>query len=247
MQSRNPFDDPAVSERVIQQCLELFFNPEIRRRQIEENADSPYELIAAQIVFSPGGGSTIRLNEEVRFALDATLLDGSRTKEQRYSTADLLEVHEFRLTEQDRDCGHATLFRTQKGWTLCFDFRRNRDTCQLYKQTAREFLESAKDARASLRWRVFVDNLFSACELAAKASLLWFADEQFRDRTNHKAVSARFNLYARSGNVPDAIREVFNILRKSRSSARYGTEKCDVDPTEADRWILVVEGFITAL
>jgi uncharacterized protein (UPF0332 family) len=247
MHPDNPLADPEVAGRVIQQCLELFFNPEIQRRQENENLEIPFALCAAQIVFSPGGGSVVRLNDEVRFGLDATLIDGKRTMgDANYNIGDIAEVHEFRLTAADKDCGHATLFRTHSGWSLCFDFRRNQDTCLLYSRTAREFLESAKAARNSERWRVFVDNLFSACELAAKASLLWFADDQFRDKTNHKAVSARFNRYARSGNVPDDARDVFNLLRTSRSTARYITGECKLDPAEADRWIEAVEKLITS-
>lgn len=248
MESGDALSSPEVAERVIQQCLELFFNPEVERRLATVAIQLPFELIAAQIVFSPAGTSSVRINNEVRFALSATLTDGSTTVDgERYRNTDIESVQQFRLTPADKDCGHVTLFRSSAGWTLCFDFRRNQDTCRSYKRAAQDFLDTAQHARDALRWRVFVDTLFSACEIAAKASLLWFADEQFRDKTNHKAVSARFNLYARSGNVPSDVRDIFNTLLRDRSSARYLKGECELDPVEADRWIRVVQEFIKSL
>lgn len=243
---KNPLEDPEVSGRVVQQFLELFFHPEIQRRQERGEVDVPFELVAAQAVFPPSGQAKVRLNSEVLFALDATLADGSRTEDKRYSIADITHVREFRLTPVDKDCGHATLFRIGDSWQLHFDFRRNQDTCRLWRGVALEFLEAATVARQSGGWRVFVDTLFSACELGAKASLLWFADDKFRQKQSHKAISSRFNMYARSGNIPEDVREVFNTLARSRWAARYVTGESSVDPAEADRWLSIVTRFLSS-
>lgn len=247
MAEDNPLDDPETVAKLIQQCLDLFFLPEVRKRQSEGQIEKPYNLAAAQIIFHPTEGQTVRLNDEVKFALDATLLDGSRTQNHRYNLADIAEIHAFRLTDVDADCGHATLFRRIEGWSLHFNFARYQDTCREYIEAASQFIASARTARDTEAWRVFIDNLFSACELAAKASLLWHADEQFIRKTNHNAISSRFNRYARSGNVPPEVREIFNTLRSSRSAARYIIGECSIDPVEADRWLASIQEFIESL
>ena len=110
-------NEPSINdsgERVIQQFMDLFFLPEIRRREESGQIKAPFALLAAQIVFSPNGTSPeIRLNEEVQISLDATLVDGTRTNQGgRFSAADIIDIHTYRLSGPDRDCGHGTLLRT---------------------------------------------------------------------------------------------------------------------------------------
>ena len=66
------------------------------------------------------------------------------------------------------------------GWHISFDFRYDRELAAKHFSLAREFLDSAGESLDKLRLSPFVDNLFSACELSAKAKLLGFPDPAFR-------------------------------------------------------------------
>jgi len=58
----------------------------------------------------------------------------------------------------------------------------------------------------------FVDTLFSAAELAARAHLLGIPDREFTRKGTHKSIQIRFNKWANIGNAKPPHRDVLNTL-----------------------------------
>lgn len=58
----------------------------------------------------------------------------------------------------------------------------------------------------------FLDNLFNAAELAARAILLSVPDPQFRKRGSHATIHSRINLEAKLGNLDPGHAQAFNRL-----------------------------------
>src|SRR5437867_7604353 len=98
---------------------------------------------------------------------------------------------------------------------------------------ARQFLDSARYCQQRSAWSPFVDNLFSAAELAARAILLLLPDPKFRRKGTHKAIHSRFNSFAKLGNVLPAGRDVFNKLHGLRPAARYQAKTLAFESKEA--------------
>jgi hypothetical protein len=92
-------------------------------------------------------------------------------------TADDIASYEDILTEDDENAGHITIVPHQGVWALAFDFRRNAAHIAEHAERARQFLDTAAWARQERKVAPFVDNLFSATELMAKALLIWMPDE----------------------------------------------------------------------
>ena len=105
-------------------------------------------------------------------------------------------------------------------------------TC-LCTAPTREFRATARLDRTREDWIPFVDNLFSAAELLAKANLLLVPDPSFRQRASHKLVHSRFNRFAALGNVAPEHRKTFNRLASLRPQMRYLKQPAAVTPKEA--------------
>jgi hypothetical protein len=67
----------------------------------------------------------------------------------------------------------------------------------------------------------FIDNLFSAAELIAKANLLLLFEFRMREKSSHKGVAERLNYQFHLGNIERDRRDAFNRLAALRYKARY--------------------------
>ncbi len=66
-------DDEQLGTAVIKQAMDLWFTPEVTRRQALGLATRPFTWNAGQVPISPRGGDpVVRLNEEVRGIVRAT-------------------------------------------------------------------------------------------------------------------------------------------------------------------------------
>ena len=111
-------------------------------------------------------------------------------------------------------------------WIMAFDFIYNKALAKKTIKTAKEFIEAAEFSFSHQSWSAFADNLFSAAELLAKATLLaaW-SDPEFREKTNHPAIHSRYNRFAHLGNINPVHALTFNKLSKMRYPARYSKEE----------------------
>jgi uncharacterized protein (UPF0332 family) len=81
----------------------------------------------------------------------------------------------------------------------------------------------------SEQWHAFVDNLFTAAELAVKSIFLSLADKT----QTHRGISRRFNRYADLGNVQPEHKKTFNKLYGARDAARYLEREIQITKEEA--------------
>lgn len=218
-------------ERVFRQFMELFVTPSIKERQSKGELPKSFPLHAAQIIFFPDDRKPlVRLNEEVQ-------ANGKIKSIEMFEKMKLVE-------DQFQDCGHATLLRFNDIWHIAFDFRYNKELSTNHLDTAVEFYELSEVALGKRHWSAFVDNLFSAYELAAKAILLSTPEKEFREKTTHKHIHSRFNRFARLGNIKEDHKDVFNKLSEMRSNARYLKGELNLSDSEAAQMLSTVKEFI---
>lgn len=244
---RDPFDDTQFRHRIFSQFMGLFVAPSVRERQASGALPKPLPLYAAQVIFFPDGNRPIvRVNQEVRAIGMVRLKDGASKMAGDVVLASEVEgLEKIKLPDEEfPDCGHATLIRVKDTWVIAFYFRYYRTVSREHLAAASQFFNVAEAALGQSYWAPFVDNLFSASELAAKAILLAISGKEFRERTTHNAIHSRFNLFASLGNVEKDHISVFNKLRSMRGKARYLDGELALDAEEAQKMLGVVAKFI---
>ena len=217
------FDEKAA-QRTFAHVMELWFEPEIRRRQQISGSNEPFPLRAAQaILFSDERKNIIRLNEEVTAELNMKLKDGIMKE-----PGDLVYEHEleeipaiYLPKSEDPNCGHFTMILLKGVWRAGFDFRYNKKILGDLISAAEEFFQTAAHALANNRLRAAIDNLFSSAELAAKAYVIGNPTSRQSAIKSHSQVHSRFNLLSKQGLVNNVYRETFNALADARNNARY--------------------------
>ena len=210
-------------DRLFAQLMELWVKPEILRRQEGGAAPRPMTVNAAQVIFFPDEQAPlVRLNREIR--LEAKAAVESATD---FEIGQIAELKEFALTttrlpeSEYADCGHITAVRTGGEWLVAFDGRYNRGLASQHIERAAEFSACAVGALQSELVAAAIDNLHSAAELAARATLLLLPDQRFREKATHRAIHSRFNRWAKLGNVDGKYRDALNRLVELRPQARY--------------------------
>lgn len=111
----------------------------------EGRVPEDFALVAAQIVFEVGQTPAVRLNEEVR-AVARFIAARAITKGEDVMVDDLAGLEGVELTDEDPNAGHLTVLRMHDGWGVAFDFRYNAERVAAHRQTAREFLDTARSA-----------------------------------------------------------------------------------------------------
>lgn len=236
-----------LANKVLQQLMDLYIRPAIEARQERGGLPRPVPLRAAQVVFYPDGRpAEVRINDEVRVLARVSMAP----KEDRkigdpVYRSEITSVQELKLTDQDDpDCGHATILEMNGSWTLVMDCTYNKATSRKYTDAAKEFLAAARYSFKHGNKRAFVDNLFSASELAAKASLLTYSGPVFRKRISRSMIHNRYNRYAKLGDAPEDAPKVFNKLSSWRHKARYLEGEFSISESEAKRWLQAVNSMI---
>jgi uncharacterized protein (UPF0332 family) len=230
-------------ENMVQQVMDLWVTPEVKRRQEQGLISKPFNLWQAQVIFfADGRPHQIRLNDEVKVVHKVKLKKGVSKKagEEIYYH----EVEDFNLIElpktEDPNCGHITIYGVNGMWHASFDLRYNKELSGKHTQAAKEFLSAAEFSKEKQHWRSFVDNLFSAAELSAKAVLLTSPDKDFAKKASHGVIHSRYNGFARLGNADPKHRVAFNKLSELRSSARYVKRDFSLTEAEAEEFLRAV-------
>lgn len=241
----NPEEKEEFGTRVFQQFMDLFVIPEIKRREESGTLKQPFELWSAQIIFFPDGKNPeVRLNSEVK-AIGKVKLRVPKAAGEPILASEIEGLEEVNISDdEDPDCAHATLVRLRDTWRIAFDFRYNKGLSKKHVARATEFYEAAIYSKQKHNWAAFIDNLFSANELLAKALLLALPDPKFREKSSHKAVHSKFNRFASLGNVQVEHREVFNKLSNLRYKARYLEGEIVISESEADDLLKSVESLL---
>ena len=214
------------NKEVIQNLLDVFVTPEVKRRQDAGMLPKPLELRYAQVILFPDERKPlIRINEEVKAKAKVKFHSGISKK-----LGDLIYEHEIEAIEHvelgpndDPDCRYIFLYFKGKKSIAWFDFRRNKALAAKHIDRAKEYVSTAHDCLQGKRLVPFVDNLFDAAELSAKAVLLAMHDYSptLRKKSTHSAIQLRYNRFANLGNVIPKYKSTFNRLTGLRTSARY--------------------------
>jgi uncharacterized protein (UPF0332 family) len=244
-------ENPSYEElyrRASENILEVYVMPEIERRQKDSDLEVPVELFAAQVIFYPDRREPeVRINSEVRALAKVRLKSGVEKGLGDTVTEDELEGLEelVLMGDEDPDCGHATLLRLNDRWMLAFDLVYNKGLARKHLEAARQFIEAAEFSQERESWSAFVDNLFSAAELSAKATLLaLMSDARFREKAAHKATHRRYNRFVHLGNADPKYAEIFNKLSRLRYPARYLERDFSVSRDEASNLLQTVRRMI---
>jgi hypothetical protein len=242
----NDLDDES-KQRLFSIFFDTYITPEVLRRHDAGRLQIPVDLHAAQIVFYPDGRPPlVRLDAEVKAIGTTKLRDGvARASGEAVYEDDIDEIVGIELSdEDDPDCGHATLMRIKGRWILGFDFRYNKALARRHVETASHFYDAATFAVDRGYLEVAIDNLFSAAELLARASLLSFSGPEFRQKTTHKDIQIKYNRFASLGNVQPDHQSTFNRLSGLRTSARYLKGEVDIDQNEVGTLMVTVKDMI---
>ena len=239
-------DSPEFQQRVLSQFMETWVSPEVTKRQIQGELEKPLILTKAQIIFFPDERAPeIRINSEVKAGLKVKV-----KPEYDFNDGDLVyshqieEIQELYLDqEDDPDCGYIILLNLGGTWILKFDFRYNNALSKQHLLAARQFLAAAKFSMEQQNWIAFIDVLFSAVELTAKAQLLSYFAE-LRQNHKHDLIHSRYNLFAHTGNVPENYRDIYNQLWQLRIPIRYLRTEFSLSKEEIDELYNVVSEMI---
>jgi hypothetical protein len=226
-------DDVIGPERTLRQMFNLFFTPEIERRRAAGLLAEPFRVTKAQVLFLEGRPNEVRINDEVRISL---IVKAPRALQRGDSIdgSEIEHIEGFELDSTDSDAGHFTAVFMNDNWLMVFDFRRNKGKASILVKSAEEFCATAEHALSQDFFGPYVDNLFSACELLAKARLITAAAESSGIK-GHGAIHSGINRWGKLGNVDGKFVETFNRLSNARSSARY---KGDDMSTQFDAEVL---------
>lgn len=238
-----------IGQRATQQVMDLFINPEISRRQERGELPRPLPFLAAQVIFYPNERPPqVRINSEVR-AIARVIHKPGVMKEpgDEVFANELASIEQITLTDSDDpDCGHATIIRLPDQWVLGVDFVYSKGSARRFLQTAEEFYATAETAWRRNHKSAFIENLFTAAELAIKALLLMlFSDQRFYKKTDHRDIHSRFNRFAAMGNVDPIQRNVFNKLSHLRYPARYDNAPDPLSNEEAESYMNAIQAIIT--
>ncbi len=213
--------DEKIKQKVFQQVMDIWINPEIKKRKKWRKIDDNFILSKAQIVSSlDKGKNEVRLNEEVK-AIVIGKINRDIKKGEKVYEIDLEEINKINLTDKDKNCGHITLLKFKERWIISFDFIYNKERIKEHIEASKEFFESAKDNLKKNRLRPFFENAFASAELSAKSVLLMLPDKKILRGRNHKDRKEKFKNWAELGNVKIEFSNTLSKLSDLRDSARY--------------------------
>lgn len=115
------------------------------------------------------------------------------------------------------------LLRFKGDWLLSCDFFYNKERNRKKLENASSFLRVANICMNEKFFGPFVDNLFSATELAIQAILLFQPMGKFSTRQSHDKTAELFENYTSLGNLDTKFWKHFAELRGLRLKARYLT------------------------
>jgi uncharacterized protein (UPF0332 family) len=207
-------------ERTLMQMFRLYVEPEVKRRQFQQ------AVVKAQVLFFEDRSPEVRLNDEVKISL-MVRAPRALEKGEVISLSEIQQIEASELDIADADAGHFTTVAVGDKWFMFFDFRRNKLTAAKLVERAEQFCGSSEHALSQQHFGPAIDNLFSACELAAKARLITSAMVK-SDAKKHSTIRSGINLWGKLGNVDREFVDMFNKLSRDREAARYTAGEDDL-------------------
>lgn len=222
-----------AGKRIYERAWEWYIQPEIDRRREAGTIPDGFEPYAVQITMNVDAPISVRLNEEVSAFLRTQVIRTLK-KGESVSAGDIAEIEHMELTGRDPNAAHVSMIFHRGAWQIYSDFRYNAERIRTTLDFAHEFLETAADALKAGRLRPFVDILYSALELMARAWVLQLPDRKFLGGVAHRTI--KFRLNRPGGNLKHVERQyldLFNRYPDLRDKARYRLEPIPVTTTSA--------------
>lgn len=237
------------SKRVIQNIMDIFITPEVKRRQDARELPKPLSFYCAQVILFPDERKPlVRINEEVKAKAKVQYKPGiSKKKGDPVYENEIEDLCHVDLgPDDDPDCGHIFLYLKGTSMSLWFDFRRNRALALKHVERAKEFYQIADYSLKRGNLAPFVDNIFNAAELSAKAMLLVMYDYQpsLRVKATHTAIQMRYNRFANLGNVMPEYKKTFNKLSGLRDAARYLKSPLNITEKKSHEMLDIIKKMI---
>jgi|SRR5580700_5392687 hypothetical protein len=245
-------NDETAYNRTLQQVIDLFINPEIKRRfDAGLIAKLPMALWGVQVIL-PGDGSEhkVRLNEELQGSMVAVTKPGVPTAPGTpVALTDLAAIEKLVLSEPgDANASHITVVWLGDKVFLSFDARRNRQVASALVKASEEFLEAARHAKdTSKSWSVLVDTLFSSLELSVKA-FLWTVPWglKFKARMHHTEIRSTLSQFPTALNNMGGSAQALELLASERNTARYVHGEIDPKWDLGEEWFKEAEAMLQA-
>jgi hypothetical protein len=214
-------NDAAFADTVFRNFMKLYFEPEIEKRRTAGELTSDFVLMMAQVIFPEEGENEVRINDEVRGVIKVECQRAVQEDDQ-VLWSDLTGVQSFELSDEELDCGHITVIRRgpTNSWMVCFNALAGRNKAASLVKLAGEFLAAVKHSVELGHSGPAVDNLFSCCELLAKAELMMHRAAATKAK-RHGAIGSAINQWGRLGNVHPQFVATMNRMASLRSAARY--------------------------
>lgn len=238
-------DNIDFSVNFINQALDLWILPEIKRRQEKGDIPEPYYLEKAAVFMYPDERNIeVLLNDEFQAICRVKLKEGVKKNIGESIKEEELEgIESIKLVDEiDQNCGYVIIIRIGNYWKSYFDFRYNKGLSRHHIETGDEFLSIARHALMSEYWKPFVDNLYNAAELYLKAIFLTMRDEKMMKKATHKLIQLRLNQFSSLGNIEVGQKETFNKLHGLRPLARYCKGDFSLSKEEAEKFVSHVQG-----
>ena len=214
--------DNEFANNVFNNMMDLYFNPEIKKRKQENLIPDNFTLIAAQAIIYPDGRQpAIKFNNEV--SAEVRLKKEVNKDVEGFSPV-VSEIEFIKLRDEEfLNCGHVTIIMFSDGFHISFDFQYNKQISVEHLKVAQQFIQTSKYALEEELIHAFIDNSFSAVELLAKTHLLLEANPSIQGKTTHRNIKSVFNLRFKNSQSPFEIdrRKILNELASARTNARY--------------------------
>lgn len=221
-QPQRPLGASSYGQNLLEDVLERFIRPELRRR-IEGGQWNPDEpVFIFQVLFRDGEPPEVRLNGGIGGTLKATAARPLEAGEE-VGPSDFRGVSSYEPRPEDRGVPHVTAFAHVGGWSVVFEFARGHPKRHEFLALAQEFLRTAEDALTSGLLGPFVDNAFSAAELFARAELLSCRPtvEIVLNTKDHGVVASTYKRWSDLGNTAKVYPGLLKRLHKLRARGRY--------------------------
>lgn len=208
---------------LITAILDEFVYPEVMVRVKQGILSDDFRLFKAHILmYTDESRNQILLNDEVRFVGQVQLVQKQRNTGDPILLGDIEEVLALYPSEQnDPNAAHLMLFRFNGKWLISCDFFYNKERNRKKLETGKDFLKAAHICMNEKISGPFVDNLFSATELAIQSLLLFQPMGKFSMRQNHPKTAELLQENTSLGNLDTKFWKHFTELRSIRLKARY--------------------------
>lgn len=233
----HPIEDDEFSTNVHRQLFELWIEPELVRRA---NGLRTEDVSRALVLMHPAKELEVLLNDQVGLVAEVQVARDVQEGEPR-TFDDVKRIARIRPYGIDPDAAFMVYAVIGGSGYIAFDFRRYKGESQTLLAAARDFLDTANDARVAGRLRPAVENGYAAAELVVSVQMRLF-DSATR---SHRARAEWWEAWAQIGNAPIEHGTVLRTLWNERSKARYAEGELALDADAVTNLLLQVEAMLS--